>query len=362
LSVANQLQGHPQGIVSFGVARIRLQRQAELRDGLTQVALGLSHTPQAQVRFGLIGIDGQSRFILLDRCIPLPVSRKTLSAVHVGTRLPPLRGYLQSMEASEFRLGSGRVTLLCQGAAEIEMDLGVFRVQTNGREEFSNGGVNIPDLLLCQSQVVAGTRCAVTLRALRNRQRRAALYAVLLLLSFVVRALAHDSPPLEITVLSSRADLVSGGDALVQVTRLRESHAKDLTIWTNARDITGAFHESPITHSLIGLVTALSPGRNRLEVKSGTKVLARLYIINHEVTDPLFSGSFQSPFVCQAESAGLGPALDSNCTVRTQVAYVYKSTQPFAAAERDATPKPGAPPPGFRPYDPAGPRPLTWLR
>ncbi len=194
-------------------------------------------------------------------------------------------------------------------------------------------------------------------RILDNGPDRTALRVALAVLMIVAPGLARDPQRIQIAVLSSRPDMVSGGDALVQVAKPADMPARSLTIWANGRDVTAAFRVSPITHTLIGRVDGLSAGKNRLEVKSGRKVVARLEIVNHEITGPIFSGPHQTPFVCQTESAGLGPALDADCGVKTQVTYVYKSTQPVTPDERAATPKSGAPPVGFKVYDPSAPRP-----
>ena len=165
------------------------------------------------------------------------------------------------------------------------------------------------------------------------------------------------SQRLEVKVLSSHPDTVSGGDALVQVTGPAGILADKLSIGVNGRDVTSAFHVSPFTHTLLGLVDGLVLGKNSLEVKTGRKVRARLEITNHATTGPIFSGPHQTPFICQTESIGLGPALDADCGAKTVVTYLYKSTEPPAKADPAAKRKPGDPPPGFKRYDPSGPRP-----
>ncbi|MGA3323515.1 MAG: DUF6351 family protein [Terriglobia bacterium] len=175
--------------------------------------------------------------------------------------------------------------------------------------------------------------------------------------TLAVPSLARDSQRIQISILSSQPDMVSGGDALVQIGNSAQILGKDLSIWANGRDITSAFHVSPITHTLVGVVDGLAPGKNRLEVKSGRKVQGRLEIINHGITGPIFSGPHQTPFVCQTESAGLGPPLDADCSAKTQVAYFYKSTQPPTTADRMAKRNPGDPPRGFKVYDAKAPRP-----
>jgi hypothetical protein len=161
----------------------------------------------------------------------------------------------------------------------------------------------------------------------------------------------------EIKALSSRPDMVSGGDVLVQVTGPQEILTKNLSIWAGGREVTSAFHVSPLTQTLVGLVGGLAPGKTLLEVKTGRKVRARLEIINHGINGPIFSGPHQTPFICETESAGLGVALDPDCSAKTQVAYFYKTTEVPSAAERTAKRKSGDPPLGFKVYDAKTPRP-----
>ncbi|MGD1103711.1 MAG: DUF6351 family protein [Terriglobia bacterium] len=198
---------------------------------------------------------------------------------------------------------------------------------------------------------------AQLLNWLGRHRESLALCALLVLTAAAAPQPALASQRLEVKTLSSKPDMVSGGDALVQVTGPAEILAKKLSIGVNGRDVTSAFHASPLTHTLVGLVDGLAPGENRLEVKTGRKVRARLEIINHALTGPIFSGPHQTPFICQTELMGLGPALDADCSAKTEVTYLYKSTQPITVADRMAKRKPGDPPPGFKRYDPSGPRP-----
>ena len=43
-------------------------------------------------------------------------------------------------------------------------------------------------------------------------------------------------------------------------------------------------------------------------------------------TGPVFSGAHQTPFYCETEAAGLGPATDDDCSAPTQVVYRYRTT------------------------------------
>src|SRR5205823_1679351 len=108
--------------------------------------------------------------------------------------------------------------------------------------------------------------------------------------------------------------------------------------------------------SLLGRVEGLRLGRNTLEILVGSKRRARLELINHPITGPIFSGPHQKPFICQTEEVGLGPAQDAECSAKTVVNYFYKSTQSEAASQTSVPPESFLPS-GFKPFDPNGPRP-----
>ena len=180
---------------------------------------------------------------------------------------------------------------------------------------------------------------------------------VVILFSIMLPRPALAADRIEVKTLSSRPDMVSGGDVLVQVIGPAELLAKKLSVVINGGDVTSAFRVSPVTQTLVGRVEGLALGKNTLEVKTGRKVRARLVIVNHPITGPMFSGPHQTPFICQTESMGLGPALDADCSAKTQVTYVYKSTVPASPGERAAKRNPGDPPRGFKRYDPSGPAP-----
>lgn len=189
------------------------------------------------------------------------------------------------------------------------------------------------------------------------RHGRLILYVLLVLSAAALPTPARAAQRLEITTLSSRPDMATGGDALVQVTGPAEIMANKLSIWVNGRNVTSAFHVSPFTQTLMGLVDGLAPGKNRLVVKAGSKVRGQLEIINHAITGPIFYGPHQTPFICQTQSMGLGPALDADCSAKTQVTYFYKSTLPPQVANPKSPLRPDDPTAGFRSFDPSAPTP-----
>jgi hypothetical protein len=141
------------------------------------------------------------------------------------------------------------------------------------------------------------------------------------------------SAGVNIRVLSSRPYLVSGGDALVQVTVSRHVSLGDLRITVNGRDVTSTFHADPDANTLTGLVTGLRNGRNLIEVADRRhRPLAALRVTNYPITGPIVSGPHLQPYICQTndfqlpDGTTLGRPLDANCSAATRVNYIYKST------------------------------------
>ncbi len=123
---------------------------------------------------------------------------------------------------------------------------------------------------------------------------------------------------LSVEVLSSRPDLVTGGDALV---RIIAPEAPQVTV--GASDVSAAFRPDP-KGGWIGLIEGLKDGGNQLIAKAGGKE-ASLTLVNHPVNGTLFAGPQQEPFVCENESHGLASPDDGSCAAPTVVKYFYRN-------------------------------------
>src|SRR4051794_9437109 len=104
----------------------------------------------------------------------------------------------------------------------------------------------------------------------RSRPRRRAAvraktaWMVVVALLSLSAATAHArTPSPRIQVLSNRADLVSGGDALVRVTVPRGAHAARLRLTAGGRDVTSVLQPSG-KRTLDGVVDGLRVGRTPL--------------------------------------------------------------------------------------------------
>ena len=135
--------------------------------------------------------------------------------------------------------------------------------------------------------------------------------------------------PLTVVTLSSRADLVSGGDALIEIRSAAGAAAK-VSVTVNDRDASPAFHADAARKSIVGLVEGLKVGRNTIVAKAGSQT-ARLEVTNYPITGPILSGEHLAPFVCNTVASGLGEPLDADCSATMKVEYFYKSSAPAGA-------------------------------
>lgn len=120
---------------------------------------------------------------------------------------------------------------------------------------------------------------------------------------------------------SPRPDLVSGGDALVQVAGVGKGPVQ-LSVNGVAADM---LRPSPQPGAMVGLVTGLRDGRNILTARAGRRT-ARLEVINHSKDGPILSGPHMLPYECRTVEAGLGQAVDNNCNAPTRVEWFYRTT------------------------------------
>lgn len=181
-----------------------------------------------------------------------------------------------------------------------------------------------------------------------------ATFAVCALLAFAgINALGQAPSRLEIKTLSSRPDLVSGGDALVEIKTPAGVSLNDITVTLNGKDVTAQFKHDLDTGSFRGLITGLTVGDNSLRAaikplgkssgkpdKSGSASLA---LKNYPITGPILSGPHLTPYECRTVESGLGQPLDSNCSAAQKIEYFYRAS--------NNTFKPLADPAGARPSD-----------
>ena len=179
---------------------------------------------------------------------------------------------------------------------------------------------------------------------------------------------------LQIKTLSNRPDLISGGDAFVEIVLPAGTPIDQLAVKLGSTSVTDAFalHGGRVT----GVLTGLVDGENTVTADVGNGPVT-LNIINHKIGGPVFSGAQVTPFTCATPTAvpemngvpasnasGLSTAaIDAQCNIATEVKLWYHSTDAAAkCANTLPDPNPPATPPTtpplpscFKPYDPANP-------
>jgi hypothetical protein len=140
-----------------------------------------------------------------------------------------------------------------------------------------------------------------------------------------------------IIVLSNRADLISGGDALVQVVLPERVDPATVRVSVNGKDVTSAFAVRP-NGRYEGLVTGLAVGANDVMATMRQGPTVHLTITNHPIGGPVFAGPQVQPWICKTVPGFPAPT-DAQCNTRSAFSFVYMNATTHT----------------FLPYDPAAP-------
>jgi hypothetical protein len=153
----------------------------------------------------------------------------------------------------------------------------------------------------------------------------------------------------EIVVLSNRADLISGGNALVEIKLPAKAKADPdaVKVDVDGRDVTSAFAVRA-DGRFYGLVTGLPLGGSVLRAKVPNGPGARITITNHPIGGPVFSGPQVGPWDCTTKVANptannpdLGDPIDAQCNIAAPVyRYQYRTLAGAFAAYDPANPPP----------------------
>lgn len=132
----------------------------------------------------------------------------------------------------------------------------------------------------------------------------------------------------QIRTLSSKSNLVSGGDAVVEVALPRHASKADVVVRLNGVDISQQLAASG--SKLVGLVSGMQLGKNQITVSTKHGAAGRhvstLDVVNHPISGEMF-GPHQRPWVCETAASGLGaPPASGPCVVGTKYEWFYRST------------------------------------
>ncbi len=191
---------------------------------------------------------------------------------------------------------------------------------------------------------------------------------------------SFDGP--QIRTLSNRADLVSDGDVLVELTLPEGASLSTLKVDVDGRDVSSSF--ALRSGRVLGLVTGLAVGRNVISARTEGSSTGELVVTNAPRGGPILSGAQINPFYCATptpqpmngnvpatNASGLsGQPVDAKCNIPTEFKLYYRTTaancsfalpDPSPAVSPTATtaPAPATPPanPCFKPFDPAAAAP-----
>jgi hypothetical protein len=134
-----------------------------------------------------------------------------------------------------------------------------------------------------------------------------------------------------ITTLSTKPWLVTGGNVLVEISLAANVANTPLSVTVNGDEVTDQFiNVSPSAKQVV--LKNLPIGDSVIVAKSGPDgVVEQLTLTNYPRSGPIISGAHESPYACQTGEfktvvgENLGPALNLNCSITTQIDYVYLS-------------------------------------
>jgi hypothetical protein len=164
------------------------------------------------------------------------------------------------------------------------------------------------------------------------RVPRTAITCVTILTGLCTPAFSQSNGGLEIKTLSSRPDLVSGGDALIEVRTPPRILVSQLVLTLNGKDVTTQLKPDRDTGRFRGVIGGMTVGENRLLAiikaggKSGAGAQASLTVKNYPSSGPILSGPHLRPYECRTVESGMGQPLDANCSASQKIEYFYRSS------------------------------------
>ncbi|HYH59528.1 MAG TPA: DUF6351 family protein [Thermoleophilaceae bacterium] len=157
---------------------------------------------------------------------------------------------------------------------------------------------------------------------------RRRLIAPLALAAAALGATPVEAGAVKIEVLSSRADLVSGGDAVVAISAKRASKLRRLEVRLNRRKVTRRFRMRDDGRRA-ARIKGLRNGRNVIVARRPNGLGKRLVIRNHPNGGPVFSGPQVKPWTCQEA------AVDDQCNQPAEYTFLYKPEESEELAPYD---------------------------
>src|SRR5207245_4897317 len=115
--------------------------------------------------------------------------------------------------------------------------------------------------------------------------------------------LARAANGFDIKVLSNRADLISGGDALVEIVLPDGVDPASVRVDVDGRNVTAAFAVRP-NWRYMGLITGLAECSNVLTARGTDGAGASITITSHPIGGPMVAGLPGHPWICSTVANG----------------------------------------------------------
>ncbi len=151
-------------------------------------------------------------------------------------------------------------------------------------------------------------------------------------------------------VLSTRADMVTGGSALMEVDLPANAVPARLKVMVGAADESSAFVQRA-DGRIVGLVTGLANGANTVTVTSVDNSFAgaTITLTNHPISGPVLLSSQTTPWICATpvptaatattpatNASGLSTnATDAQCDIATETHFFYRTLTPVSVTAND---------------------------
>ena len=143
------------------------------------------------------------------------------------------------------------------------------------------------------------------MKASLSVSRVALALCALLSVPAIAASVQAAATPLQIKVLSNRADLISAGDALVEIVLAPGVLPSAVQVDVDGRDVTRAFALRS-NGRFMGIVEGLTVGANVLTARAKGAATARITLTNHSRSGPVFAGPQVQPWFCTTDANGLG--------------------------------------------------------
>ncbi len=187
------------------------------------------------------------------------------------------------------------------------------------------------------------------------------------------RAESRDELPpfnFEIRTLSNRADLISGGDALVEVQVPKNVPMQKVTLTLDGANVGASFVADANARTFRGVLTGLRDGENHFVADANGRGEGRprasLTITNHPRGGPVLLRSQTQPWICatptpvaesgntpRSNASGLTTfAVDAQCNIATEFKLFYRTTTSGCSSALPDPSPPAAQPTNncFKPY------------